>query len=131
MGRSVLSGSAASKPAAGRGAAGKTRSCPHCKATILDSASVCPGCRHHLRFDPGIEVERRAAATFSPLTVEGQIRHPAGAEAWEYSVVLSICNERGEEVTRQVVGVGALRDAEERNFKLSVEVMRPPEPGGE
>ena len=33
------------------GAPGATRSCPHCKATILESANVCPICRHHLRFD--------------------------------------------------------------------------------
>jgi hypothetical protein len=127
IGRSALSGDVpGGKVAGGKGAAGRTRSCPHCKATILDSASVCPGCRHHLRFDPGVETERRAAATFSPLTVEGRIRHPAGAEPWEYSVVLSIRNERGEEVTRQVVGVGALRDAGERSFTLDVQVMKPP-----
>ena len=30
---------------------GKTRTCPHCKATILESLSICPGCLHHLRFD--------------------------------------------------------------------------------
>ena len=31
---------------------GKTRTCPHCKSTILESSSVCPACQHHLRFDP-------------------------------------------------------------------------------
>jgi predicted amidophosphoribosyltransferase len=67
---------------------GKSRQCPHCKATILDSASVCPGCRHHLRFD---------------------------------SVVIR--DHAGLEVTRQVVGVGALQPAEERSFSLSVEVF--------
>ena len=30
---------------------GKTRTCPHCKAVILESLSICPGCMHHLRFD--------------------------------------------------------------------------------
>ncbi len=35
--------------------AGKTRACPHCKATILESASVCPACRHYLRFDPSAQ----------------------------------------------------------------------------
>ena len=34
------------------GAPGKTRICPHCKTTILESANVCPSCKHHLRFDP-------------------------------------------------------------------------------
>ena len=37
-----------------------TRVCPHCKATILASAAVCPSCRHHLRFDPA-EAALRAA----------------------------------------------------------------------
>jgi hypothetical protein len=40
-------------------------------------------------------------------------------------VVLAIRNERGEEISRQVVGVGALRGAESRTFTLSVEVMTP------
>jgi hypothetical protein len=74
--------------------AGKTRSCPHCKATILDSASICPQCQHHLRFDPG--ADRRAQPSSVPLKVEGRIRHPqAAGTPWEYSVVLAITNERG------------------------------------
>jgi hypothetical protein len=40
-------------------------------------------------------------------------------------VVLTINNERGEEISRQVVGVGALRPAESRTFTLSVEVLTP------
>ncbi len=40
-------------------------------------------------------------------------------------MVLTIRNERGEELARQVVGVGALRPAEARNFSLSVEVLTP------
>lgn len=104
--------------------AGKTRSCPHCKATILDSASICPACHHHLRFDP--DAERRAQPSSVPLKVEGRIRHPQAAGApWEYSVVLAIRNDRGEEVTRKVVGVGALQPAEECTFTLSVEVFAP------
>jgi hypothetical protein len=39
--------------------------------------------------------------------------------------VLSIRNERGEEISRQVVGVGALRNTESRTFTLSVEVATP------
>ena len=41
-----------------QGSPGATRNCPHCKATILDSASVCPACRGHLRFDPAAGAER-------------------------------------------------------------------------
>lgn len=112
------------KTAAGKTTAGKTRTCPHCKSTILDSASICPACQHHLRFDP--TVARRAAPNLSPLRVSGTLRHPADAgEPWEYSVVLSVRNERGEEITRQVVGVGALQPLEQRTFDLAVEVFVP------
>ena len=101
--------------------AGKTRTCPHCKATILESLSICPGCLHHLRFDQ--EAAKRQVAAKSALRVEGIIRHPAVEEAWEYFVVLSIRNDRGEEVTRQVVSVGALQGAEKRTFSVSVDTM--------
>jgi hypothetical protein len=106
-------------------APGKTRVCPHCKTTILESASVCPGCNHHLRFDPNAMVERRAQSTFSALRVEGAFQNPEGADAWEYSVVVSIRNERGEEVARKVVGVGALEPRQNRTVTLSVDVFAP------
>jgi len=99
---------------------GKTRTCPHCKATILESASVCPGCNHHLRYEPG----ERAQPTVTPLKVDGKFRHPASAtEPWEYSVVVAVRNARGEEISRQVVGVGALQPDEERSFTIAVEVF--------
>jgi hypothetical protein len=101
--------------------AGKTRTCPHCKATILESLSICPGCLHHLRFDQ--EAAKRQVAAKSALHVEGVIRHPPVEGAWEYFVVISIRNDRGEEVTRQVVSVGALQGAEKRTFSLSVDTM--------
>lgn len=102
-------------------APGTTRTCPHCRTVILDSASVCPMCKHHLRFDPGAAA--RAAPAFTPLRVEGTIRHPAGVEAWEYSVVLTIRNDKGEEIARQLVGVGALQAQEGRTFTLAVDVF--------
>ena len=46
-------------------------------------------------------------------------------EAWEYAVMISITNDRGEEVTRQVVGVGAIPPGEQRKFTFSVEVFTP------
>jgi len=55
--------------------------------------------------------------------VEGVIRHPPLEEPWEYFVVIAIRNDRGEEVTRQVVSVGALQSTEKRTFALSVEVL--------
>jgi hypothetical protein len=104
---------------------GRTRSCPHCRATILESATVCPGCNHHLRFDPGAS-QREPAGT--PLRVEGTLRHASSSGgAWEYSVVLAIRNDRGEEIARQVVGVGALQPSESRTFTLAVEVFKPAE----
>jgi len=109
-----------------QGAPGTTRTCPHCRAVILESASVCPSCRHHLRFDPGAAA--RAVPSLTPLRVEGTIRHPPVGEAWEYSVMLSIRNDRGEEIARQVVDVGALHPAEQRTFTLAVEVFTPSEP---
>jgi len=105
---------------------GKTRTCPHCKAVILESLSICPGCMHHLRFDS--EAAKRQVAATSALKVEGIIRHPPVEEAWEYYVTISIRNDRGEEVDRQVVNVGALQGAEKRTFTLSVEVLPPRAP---
>lgn len=105
------------------GAAGSTRICPHCRSAILESATVCPACRHHLRFTPG--ASQKASPSFSALSVDGTIRHPASGEPWEYSVVLAIRNERGEEIARHVVGVGALHPNEQRTFSLAVEVFTP------
>ena len=100
---------------------GKTRTCPHCKAVILESASVCPGCQHHLRFgSDAAKVEVRNA-----LQIEGRIKHPPNEEPWEYCVVVYVRNERGEEVARHVINVGALDKAEERVVSLSVDVMPP------
>jgi hypothetical protein len=109
-------------------APGKTRICPHCKTTILESARVCPGCHHHLRFDPSSSGERRAQPTFSALRVEGAFRNPEGVDSWEYSVVVSVRNDRGEEVARKVVGVGALDPNESRTVTLSVDVFAPSAP---
>lgn len=103
---------------------GKTRSCPHCKATILESAAICPGCQHHLRFGDAA-AGQRSGVSISPLRVEGTIRHPPNGDAWEYSVVLAIRNGRGEEISRQIVGVGALLPSEQRTFAVSVEVFAP------
>ena len=103
--------------------AGATRTCPHCRAVILQSTSVCPSCKKHVRFagaggDPVV-------STLTPLRVEGAIRHPNVGEAWEYAVMITITNERGEETTRQVVGVGAIPPCEQRKFTFSVEVFTP------
>ncbi|HUP00799.1 MAG TPA: hypothetical protein VM737_04670, partial [Gemmatimonadota bacterium] len=96
---------------------------PLCKATILESASVCPACRHHLRFDP--QSTKQTWSSFSSLRVEGTIHHPPSGEPWEYSVTLTIRDDEGEEILRQVVGVGAFKPSEERTFTVEVEVLTP------
>lgn len=108
---------------AGHGTPGKSRTCPHCRATILESASRCPVCHHHLRFDP--RLAQRKQASFSALRVDGVIRHPAVGEPWEYSVLVTVHNDKGEEIARQVVGVGALHSREERTVRVNVEVFKP------
>jgi hypothetical protein len=100
---------------------GATRVCPHCKATVLQSANVCPGCQHHLRFNTG-SAEQQVVA-LSAMRIEGSIRHATRDEQCEYCVVVSITNEKGEKVTRQVVGVGALQAGEQHKYSFSVELM--------
>ena len=99
---------------------GATRACPHCKATILESASVCPACRGHLRYDEASVVREKTKVV--PLRIEGTIVPPDGEGTFEYTMVLSIRNERGEETNRQVIGVGALQPGDERSFTLQVEM---------
>ena len=107
----------------GQGTAGKTRTCPHCRATILQSATACPICRKSLRWEP--HTARYKVPGFSALAVEGKIQHPGNEPAWEYTMLLSIRNEKGEEIARQMVGVGTLNPNEQRTFSLSVEVSKP------
>src|SRR6266496_5865365 len=103
------------------GSAGATRACPHCREIILESAVVCPACRHYLTFAQGVEVLPEPALT--PLRIEGSIRHPADGEPWEYTVVVSIRNDRGEVIAHKLVGVGAMNPNEQRTFTLSVEAV--------
>ena len=109
---------------------GATRACPHCKETILESASVCPACKHHVRFagaGAGAGSAPGAATSESPaisaLKIEGSIKQPADVASWEYSVVVSITNEQGKEIARKLIGVGAMAPEELRTFTLSVEVV--------
>lgn len=107
-----------------QGTPGATRTCPHCRETILESAVVCPVCRKHLRFDSRPAAARTESASITPLRVEGTFEHPS-EETWEYSVFASITNEKGEEIERRVLGVGALKPGERRTFSIGVEVFRP------
>jgi|SRR5690625_1510011 len=101
--------------------AGATHVCPHCHETILKSAAVCPACKHMLRFESSAS-DVAAPAALTPLRVEGSFRHPADSDAWEYSIVLTIRNERGEEIARRLVGVGAIQPGDRRSFTLCVEM---------
>lgn len=103
------------------GTPGATRACPHCKEVILESAAVCPACRHHVRFDANSSVEE--AAVPSPLRIEGSIRQPADVSAWEYTVVVTIKDDRGQEIARKLIGVGAMAPNEQRTFTLTVDVV--------
>jgi hypothetical protein len=106
---------------------GATRTCPHCKATVLASASICPGCQHHLRFNAS---DARPARVGVPaLQIEGTVRVPAEADTCEYCVVLSIGDGQGLQLARQVVNVGALQAQETRSFALSVELLPVRAPG--
>jgi hypothetical protein len=100
------------------GVAGATRTCPHCRATILESEVVCPACRHHLRAGRG--TARQPRATLTPFRVEGVVRPPEGDDANEYTVVVTSHDERGVEVSRQVVGIGVMRQGESRSFTVEV-----------
>lgn len=90
---------------------------------ILETAAVCPSCRHHLRFDDSATVSQREASRQVPLKVEGTVHHPQDSPAYEYTAVVVIRDERGREVERHVVGVGALLPGDERTFSLAVEMF--------
>jgi len=102
------------------GQPGATRLCPHCKATVLESATVCQGCRHHLRFNGGKQLAVEAYTSFS---VDGTIAHRQRHEPCEYCIVLQVTNERGEQILRQVVGVGALQAGEQRRLNVTVDML--------
>ena len=55
---------------------GATRKCPHCRETILESAMVCPACRHHLRYGASTD----APASALTITAFG-LRMPANSAA--------------------------------------------------
>jgi hypothetical protein len=104
-----------------QGTLGATRTCPHCKATVLQSANICPGCQHHLRFSTANSEPQSEGVP--AMRIEGSIHHPSRGEACEYCVVVSITNERGEKIARQVVGVGALQPGERHKYSFSVDLI--------
>jgi len=107
-----------------RATVGKTRSCPHCRATILESAAVCPACRHHLRFESRRGEEPRPASQVA-LKVSGEFARTTASGPGEYHVVVVIRDSGGAELARKVIGVGGLAPGEERKVELSVEIFDP------
>jgi hypothetical protein len=101
-------------------ALGATRICPHCRSEILQSSSSCPACRHLLRYDAA-KGAVKAPQTAEPLRVEATVRQPVGGKGCEYSLVVTVRNDRGEELTRQVIAVGGIKPAEARIFTVVVE----------
>ena len=98
---------------------GESRSCPHCNATILKSATSCPICRHMVRatfsFNPG------SALTACPLLVEGTLQNPGG-DPLEYQVLMEVRDDSGKLLCREIIGVCALNPSERRVFSLRVEM---------
>ena len=108
----------------GGAARGETRTCPHCKGTILKSAATCPACGHFLRFE-AVRGAREPVAAFQALRLEGVLKQSSLTEGYEYAIVVTVHNERGEEITRQIVGVGVLKGKENRKVTVSVELYVP------
>jgi len=102
-------------------ALGNTRNCPHCKSTVLASASICPACQHHLRFN--LPTAAAAPSGYAALQIEGTVQHKQPDEPCEFCVVLSIADENGKQLSRQVVGVGVLQPEEMRRFSVSVNLL--------
>lgn len=80
-----------------------------------------------MQFNPGQQAVR-TVASFTALKVSGTVRHPQNEAPWEYSLVISVRNERGEEINRQVIGVGALQSGDERSVSLTMEVFKTNKP---
>ncbi|HEY2986995.1 MAG TPA: hypothetical protein VGL11_04675 [Candidatus Binatia bacterium] len=105
-------------------ALGATRTCPHCRSTILQSSTVCPACRHFLRFDT-VKGATKGVTSIEPMRVEAIVRQPEDGNGCEYSLVVTVRNDRGEELTRQVIAVGGMKPSEARIFSVWVETYSP------
>lgn len=64
-----------------------------------------------------------AGEGYCALSVDGTIAHTQASEPCEYCVVLDVRDDRGQQLTRQVVGVGVLQVGELRRLNVSVEML--------
>ncbi len=110
--------------AARPGQLGSTRVCPHCKATILETAIICPGCKHHLRFGSDAATVASQAQRLA-WQVEGTLRPDSAEAGTQYTIVIAVRNEKNVEIARQVVNVGSLLGDQQRSFTLSIETSPP------
>ena len=104
------------------GSPGATRECPHCRETdprkrspcVRPAGITCDSTPAPMR--PRRPRSRRCASKAASGI-------PADGEPWEYTVVVSIRNDRGVEIARKLIGVGAMNPNEQRTFTLSVEAV--------
>ena len=67
-------------------------------------------------------MDKAGAPVMKPTwLLEGSFAAERPNEQMEYSMVISVRNERNEEVARQVVNVGAVQGLEKRTFTLAIE----------
>jgi hypothetical protein len=61
------------------------------------------------------------AVTKTAWLIEGTLDAERMDASTEYSILVTVRNERNEEVARQVINVGSLQGIERRTFALSIE----------
>jgi hypothetical protein len=97
---------------------GRTRVCPHCKATILESAAICPQCKHHLQFGAAVYPTRKADRLPRRSTQGAIHEQPRGQTGSTQSLTIRTGAARGDLASgrqRQRVRPSQL------NFTLSVD----------
>ena len=70
-----------------------------------------------------VGVRRRDAVYWAGRTT--LVRQPEDGNGCEYSLVVTVRNDRGEELTRQVIAVGGMKPSEARIFTVWVETYSP------
>ena len=91
------------------------RPCWKARRSARGAGTICASAAAGQALEPG--------EGYCALSVDGTIAHTRRSEPCEYCVVLDVRNERGEQLTRQVVGVGVLQTGELRRLNVSVEML--------
>jgi len=58
--------------------------------------------------------------------VEGTLEHPGEGLPLEYNMLMEVRDQTGKLLSRQIIGVGAIRQGEHRIFSLRVEMSSAP-----